>query len=320
MPALIRPMLAEPGPLPSDDSGWSYEVKWDGLRAILYVDGGRIRIVTRNDRTVTDSYPELRPIGEQLGTTSAVLDGEIVALDDAGRPSFGRLQQRMNVADASRARRLAERVPVTYMVFDVLYFDGHVLVDLPYDERRARLGAMALEGPHVAVPPAFSDVAGADVLRASREQGLEGVVAKWRAGPYRPGKRSRDWVKVKNFRTQGVVVGGYTAGAERRRGSIGALLLGIPEDGKLRYVGKVGTGFTDEELEELTGFLARLRRTTSPFTTRLPKPEEMAATWVRPSQVGEVRFSEWTADRRLRQASWRGLRPDKNAADVRVED
>ncbi|HYA67475.1 MAG TPA: non-homologous end-joining DNA ligase [Acidimicrobiales bacterium] len=320
MPTLIRPMLAEPGSLPSDDRGWSYEIKWDGLRAIVYVDGGRIRIVTRNDRTVTDSYPELRSIGERLGTTTAVLDGEIVAFDDAGRPNFGRLQQRMNVSDGRKARRLAERDPVSYMVFDVLYLDGHGLMDLPYDERRARLEALAIEDSHVAVPPAYNDVAGTDVLRASREQGLEGVVAKRRTSPYRSGKRSRDWLKVKNFRTQEVVIGGYTEGAGRRRGSIGALLLGVPEDRRLRYVGKVGTGFSGEDLDALDRLLAGLRRTTSPFATPLPRSDEMAASWVRPSQVGEVRFSEWTADGRLRQPSWRGLRPDKRADDVRVED
>ncbi|HUC38206.1 MAG TPA: non-homologous end-joining DNA ligase, partial [Acidimicrobiales bacterium] len=319
MPALVRPMLAEAGTLPAQDEGWSYEIKWDGLRAILYVEDADIRIVTRNDRVVTVAYPELRPIGEQIGSSRVVLDGEIVALDDIGRPSFGRLQQRMHVTDAAKARRLAEEFPVTYMAFDLLYLDGRMLLDLPYDERRAQLEAMAFDGLLMGLTPAFRDASGADVLWAAREQGLEGVVAKRRASAYKPGRRSRDWVKVKIFRTQEVVVGGYTEGTGRRRGSIGALLLGIPEGDRLRYVGKVGTGFTDEELDALGSRFAPIRQIASPFAQRLPAAHEARATWVRPSEVGEVSFSEWTTEGRLRQASWRGIRPDKSPSDVRIE-
>jgi len=152
MPELVRPMLAEPGALPTNDDGWSYEFKWDGLRAVLYVEGGRVRILTRNDHDVSDSYPELREIGERLGSTQAVLDGEIVALDDEGRPSFEALQRRMHVADSSRARRLADEVPVTFLAFDVLYVDGHLLLSATYDERRKVLAALSLDGPRSPSP------------------------------------------------------------------------------------------------------------------------------------------------------------------------
>ena len=316
MPELVRPMLAEPGALPTNDDGWSYEFKWDGLRAVLYVEGGRVRILTRNDHDVSDSYPELREIGERLGSTQAVLDGEIVALDDEGRPSFEALQRRMHVADSSRARRLADEVPVTFLAFDVLYVDGHLLLSATYDERRKVLAALSLDGPEVALPPAFDSAHGADVLHAARERGLEGVVAKRRDSPYRPGRRSGEWVKVKNFMTQEVVIGGYTEGRGRRNEGIGALLLGIPEGRTLRYVGKVGTGFTDEVLADLTRRLSKLRRTNSPFADPLPRAEQAAAHWVRPGLVGEVRFAEWTKAGRLRHPSWRGLRDDKKPAEV----
>ncbi|MHB1775604.1 MAG: non-homologous end-joining DNA ligase [Acidimicrobiales bacterium] len=319
MPALVRPMLCRTGGLPAPDEEWSFEFKWDGVRAVVYVDGGRVRITSRNDLDVTVSYPELRALGEALGSRPAVLDGEIIALDADGRPSFRMLQRRMHVGEAARARRLAARVPATYLVFDVLYLDGHRTTGLPYDERWSLLESLDLEGPAWATPPAFPGGPGADVLRAARERGLEGVVAKRRDAPYAAGRRSDRWVKVKNFRTQEVVIGGWTPGQGRRGGTIGALLLGIPSPSGLAYVGKVGTGFTDRLLADTAARLRPLTRTTSPFADPLPKAEVAGAVWVRPSLVGEVQFAEWTDDGRLRHPSWRGLRPDKAASEVAVE-
>lgn len=319
MPELVRPMLCQSGSLPADDDGWAFEFKWDGVRAIVYVEGGRVRITSRNDLDVSVSYPELRPLGEALGSRAVVLDGEIIALDAEGQPSFRMLQRRMHVAEAARAKRLSSQVPATFMAFDVLYLDGRSTMDRTYDERRRLLESLSLDGAAWATPPAFSGGPGADVLRAARERGLEGVVAKRRDSTYQPGRRSDRWVKVKNFRTQEVVIGGWTPGKGRRGGTIGALLLGVPAEGGLAYVGKVGTGFTEQLLADLSRRLRPLARARSPFDGPLPKAQVAGATWVRPTLVGEVRFSEWTGEGRLRQPSWRGLRPDKRPGDVVVE-
>jgi len=310
-------MLATPGRLP-EEGAWAFEFKWDGVRAIAYVDEGGIRLLSRNDRDVTVSYPELRAVGAPLGGRRAVVDGEIVAFDDGGRPSFGALQQRMHVIDPSKAERLAGQVPVAYLVFDVLFLDDAMTTQAPYRERRVLLEGLGLGGDHVAVPPSF-DGPGSEVMEASRRQGLEGVVAKRASSTYQPGRRSREWIKVKHARTQEVVVVGWAPGRGRRQGAVGALLLGLPDDGGITYAGRVGTGFTDAALRHLATLLAPLERTTSPVSGPVPSAQTADAHWVEPRLVGEVSFSEWTSDQRLRHPSWRGLRPDKDVADVTRE-
>jgi bifunctional non-homologous end joining protein LigD len=313
---LIRPMLATLGAeLPPEDGRWGYEMKWDGVRAILYVDGGRLRAMSRNDIDMIVSYPELGGLALPDGTRSAVLDGEIVALDESGRPSFEQLQGRMHVNDAKRATRLAETNPATYMVFDVLRLDGRSLLSSPYTKRREILDGLGLDGPHWKTPPYWAEN-GASILQAARDQQLEGVLAKQLDSHYYPGRRFPGWLKVKNLRTQEVVVGGWQPGEGRRAGTIGALLLGIPADKGLEYAGKVGTGFTDRSLRELGEMLEPLQQNDSPFITALPRKDEVGAIWVQPEVVGEVRFSEWTRDGRLRHPAWRGLRPDKGVSDV----
>ena len=319
VPQLIRPMLAVAGTMPEGDS-WSYEMKWDGLRAVTYVDGGRARVLTRNDREVLAQYPELRAMAEAMGSTQAVLDGEIVAFDEEGRPSFGRLQQRMHVTRSAALDRLREEVPIHYLIFDLLHLDGRSLLDEPLSERRRLLDSLGLAGDFWSTPGDFVGVDGEDILAASLAQGLEGVVAKRLDSRYLPGKRSDLWTKVKNFRTQEVVIAGWRAGEGRRAGTVGALLMGIHDDaGNLVYAGKVGTGFTDRILDELSTLLARLARKTSPFATDIPRADSKDVHWVTPSMVAEVRFGEWTGDGRLRHPSYRGLRPDKSAAEVRKE-
>ena len=321
MPRDIKPMLATLGPMPKDDDAWGYEFKWDGIRAVMYVDGGRIHVESRNGNDLTNSFPELRALGERLGSRRVILDGEIVAFDGHGRPSFQLLQPRIHAADATKAKRLAAEQPVVYVVFDVLYLDGSSLLSLPYAERRTRLEGLGLatkSTEHWTVSPKF-DGPGIDVLAASKAQGLEGVVAKRLDSPYLPGRRSPTWTKIKNLLTQEVIIGGWTPGEGNREGRLGSLLLGLPTDGGLQYIGQVGTGFTASILDDLAERLDARRSDHDPFVTSVPRRYESIARWVEPTLVGEVSFSEWTKDDRLRQPSWRGLRDDKGPEEVRRE-
>jgi bifunctional non-homologous end joining protein LigD len=204
------------------------------------------------------------------------------------------------------------------VIFDLLHHDGTSLLQQSYDERRTQLLALGLSGPSWQSPPMLRG-SGEALLQASREYGLEGLIAKRRSARYRPGARSADWRKIKNIRTQEVVVGGWKPGNGRRAGTIGSLLLGIPDPDGLRFVGHVGTGFSDAVLRELTAELHRIERHTSPFAGELPRSETKDAHWVTPRLVGEVAFGEWTDDGRLRHPAWRGLRPDKAPDDVTVE-
>ena len=316
---LVRPMLASPGalPPPEQEQRWAFEMKWDGIRAVVYLDRGDLRVLTRNDREVAATYPELAGLAHQLRDRRMIVDGEVVAFDEAGRPSFGELQARMHVRAPGRA--LLDRVPVSLLVFDLLHVDGTSLVGAPYDERRAALEGLDLAGDRWAVPPAF-DGHGAEALAASKAQGLEGVLAKRHDSVYLPGRRSPHWIKVKHVRMQEVVVGGWSPGAGRRQGGIGSLLLGVPDqDGRLVYAGHVGTGFSDRVLADLGTRLRAAERSTSPFADEVPRAHAKDAHWVTPRLVGEVTFSEWTRDGRMRHPSWRGLRPDKDPQDVRRE-
>ena len=309
-------MLATPGELPAPEleDRWAFEMKWDGVRAMVYLDGAVVRVLTRNDREVASTYPELRGLGAALGDTTAVLDGEIVALDASGRPSFAELQARMHVQQPSAA--LLAQVPVTLLVFDVCQLGSDLLLRLPYDDRRAVLEGLGVDGPRWATPPAFSGD-GAAALEASGSQGLEGVLAKRRDSVYEPGRRSRSWVKVKHVRMQEVVVCGWQPGAGRRSGGIGSLLLGVHDDqGRLVYAGHVGTGFTEWMLDDLLGRLRPLERKTSPLAHEVPRAQVKDARWVSPRLVGEVAFGEWTRDGRMRHPVWRGLRPDKTVDEV----
>ena len=320
LPELLRPMMAVARPeLPADESAYGYEFKWDGVRAVVYVEGGRPRVLSRNDRDVTGSYPELRALAEALGSRQVVLDGEIVTFGPDGRPSFAALQQRMHVTSASAVRRLVSDVPVTFLAFDVLHLDGHPTLDLPYRERRELLDSLELSGPRWQTPPWFPGD-GSAVLAASQQQGLEGVVAKRLDSRYSPGKRSDCWLKIKHRRMQEVVVGGWKPGQGRRTGVIGSLLLGVhDDDGQLVYAGHVGTGFSERDLRRLSQQLADLETDASPFDGAVPREHARDAHWVRPELVGEVVFAEWTRDGRLRHPSWRGLRPDKDPQEVTRE-
>ena len=306
MPEQLKPMLARAGSLPVRDAGWAFEVKWDGVRALAYSEPGRLRLESRNGNDITASYPELRPLNRALSSHHAILDGEIVAFDEHGRPSFGRLQSRMHVSSDSAARRRSKEVPVAYVIFDLLWLDGHPLLALPYGERRARLAELGLEGPAWRTPEHVVGN-GAAMLEASLRNGLEGVVAKKLDSLYDPGRRSPCWLKVKNVRREDVVVGGWVPGAGKRTDRIGALLVGVEQDGALRYAGRVGTGFTEAELDRLSEVLQR--RADSPFAAGTAKPPR-GSVFVEPTRVAEVEFTEWTSDGMLRHPSYKGLREE----------
>ncbi|HEY5010663.1 MAG TPA: non-homologous end-joining DNA ligase [Acidimicrobiales bacterium] len=316
MPEHVRPMLALAAAIPQKDAGWAYEFKWDGVRALVYVDAGRVRAFTRNDKSLMSTFPELREIGLFLGSRSAILDGEIVALDKDNRPSFSTLAKRLHVVSKTEVERLRVSIPASFFAFDLLYLEGRSLMSRSYDERRAALDSLKLTGETFATPPSITNIPGPKLLDISRERGLEGVVIKRRASTYSPGSRAGDWIKVKNFFTQEVVIGGWTEGKGERDGSLGALLLGIPSDQGLEYVGKVGTGFTASTRKELLARLKPLARKSNPFAEPLSRAESLVAHFVRPTLVGEVQFAEWTPDGNLRQPSWRGLRSDKGPKEV----
>lgn len=305
-------MSAVAGELPTGE-GWLFEFKWDGVRTLVEWDGARLRLWSRNGNDVTDGYPELAGLGAALGTEPAVLDGEIVALDENGRPSFGLLQQRMHVRGGAVAR-LAVEVPVHLFLFDVVRFAGHDLAGLPLTERRRVLDDLDLEGPAWRVPPSFRDD-GAVVLAAAEQLGLEGVVAKRLSSTYEAGRRSNHWRKVKLVRHDEFVVGGFTEGTGRRRSTFGALLLGAHDrDGRLAYVGSVGTGLSDAELTGLRAELdSMVAATGDPFEAG---PDRPPATFVRPHIVVEVAYAGWTRDQALRHPSYMGVRIDRPAADV----
>jgi bifunctional non-homologous end joining protein LigD len=316
MPERIAPMLARAGPLPSRDAEWMYEFKWDGIRAITSVENGRVRAMSRGAKDLTSGFPELQELSVALGDRSAVLDGELVAFDDAGRPSFGRLQHRLNLTSSAVIGRRAAEIAVSYLVFDLLALDGQSLLDVRYDERRARLESLDLSSPAVTTPPVFRDVRGSDVLAAAAAAGLEGVVAKRRDSRYRPGERATGWVKIKLVKTQEVVIAGWTDGEGERAGSLGALLLGVYEAGVLRYAGKVGTGFDAAARRDLLAALRPLAVTASPFQGEPGPAAGEPPHFVRPDLVGEVSYGEWTAAGHLRHPSWRGLRPEREPVEV----
>jgi bifunctional non-homologous end joining protein LigD len=317
----LAPMLATLGDVGDidDESEWAFEMKWDGIRAITTVSNGALRVVSRNGNDMTASYPELRQLAELLRDDDAVLDGEIVALNKAGRPDFGDLQTRMKLTKPADVERAMKRTAVHYMVFDLLEVNGESLVSRGYDSRRHALEAL-LSPPAsgaIQVPPTFTGGLD-DAIASSRELGLEGVMAKERDGRYAAGLRSHSWIKIKHHRTQEVVVGGWRPGNGRRAGTVGSLLIGVADNDTFRYIGRVGTGFSDRDLDELRGlFTARAR--TTPSLTDVPAVDARDAHWVRADLVGEVEFAEWTSTGRLRQPRWRGWRTDKAPSDVRRE-
>jgi len=315
-PESVVPMLAKLSKLPANDDGWAAEVKWDGVRAIAYCRPGRLELQSRNLNDVRAQYPEVKGISRQLGARDAVLDGELVAFDEEGRPSFERLQQRIHQTSESVVRRRMKSHPVTYVIFDLLYLEGHNLISEPYSRRRELLEGLKLAGESWQTP-AYSTGHAEELLEASAKHKLEGIVLKRLDSRYAPGKRNGSWLKVKNLGRQEFVIGGWQEGEGRRSNRLGSILLGyFDQQGELRYAGKVGTGFSDRDLDELLQRLRPLARKSNPFAARRGPRQ---ARYVEPELVAEIEFRELTAEGMVRHGSFKGLREDKPAKEVGVE-
>ncbi len=317
MPDRLEPMTAKLArSIPREQEKYGFEFKWDGVRAVLYADGGRVRLLSRSLEDVTARYPELRELGLAIGAREMVLDGEIIAVEPSGRPSFELLQGRMGLTSEADIRRRMKEIPVAYVIFDVLYLDGHSTMGLAYSERRRLLDGLALKGRFWQTPPHTAGE-GEATLAASRQLGLEGVMAKRLDSSYAAGRRSDAWLKVKNNQGQELVIGGWVPGEGSRSGRVGALLVGYRENGVLVYAGKVGTGFTDKMLDRLAALLAPLRRDSSPFGAGVAPPR--GSIFAEPALVGEFAFTEWTRTGQLRHPSFKGLRDDKDPNTITRE-
>ncbi|MEV5986706.1 non-homologous end-joining DNA ligase [Streptomyces sp. NPDC052051] len=315
---LIAPMLATPGALPpaGQDERWAYETKQDGQRVVVYLPGdGTVELRARSGEVITNAYPELHALGGALGAVPAILDGEVVALDERGRGDFQRLQSRMGLAQSpALAARRATQTPVHLVLFDVMFLRRR-LTALPYLRRRQTLEGLALTGPYWSTPGALVGH-GAQALQATRDNGLEGLVCKKVDSVYEAGVRSRSWIKIRNAQTVDVIVGGWLPGRGRLSGLPGALLVGQREAGRLRYVGRVGTGWSEDERAELGRLLLATESHTCPFD---PEPRMPEVHWVLPRLVGEVRYVSRTRSGRLRHPSWLRLRPDLAPEDAAAD-
>ncbi|GAC67061.1 ATP-dependent DNA ligase [Gordonia soli] len=305
-----RPMLATDDTIDNlDGRDWAFEGKWDGYRILLRYIGGDFRLTSRSGIDMTADFPELRSVADELGLLDVVLDGEVVAVDSTGRTNFTLLAAR-NHADEDYALKL--------LLFDILYLNGSSLIRTPWAQRRELLDELApafRDSDYAEIPPLL-DGPGRRAVEQSTERNLEGVVAKRRSSTYQQGRRSANWRKHKNWSDIEVVIGGYRPGRGNRSSTIGSLLLGLPEETGLRYVGRVGTGFTDAQLRALAEELEPLVIRTCPFLDKLDRPVASSAVWVLPKLVGEVRFMDWTTTGHLRHPSWRGIRRDKLPGDL----
>jgi bifunctional non-homologous end joining protein LigD len=317
MPERIEPMLARLADrLPDDDDEYAYEFKWDGVRGIYLYRPGEVRIQARTGADHTRRYPELRKLGEELGAREVILDGEIVALDERGVPRFERLQRRIGLTSDTDIRRAMKEVPAVYMIFDLLYLDGHRLTGLPYLERRTMLKELGLKGPNWQTPD-HQVGGGRDMLDAAERNQLEGVMAKRTDSVYEEGRRSSAWLKVKHHLRQELVIGGWQEGEGKRAGLPGALLVGYWDGDDFVYAGKVGTGFTEEMLRKLKKMMDPIERPTPPFTRgRVPTARTH---FVEPRLVAEFEFTEWTSAGQMRAPVFKGLRDDKDPRQVTKE-
>lgn len=319
MPQTLAPMLAVMGTMPDEPDAYAFEYKWDGVRAIAFFDRDRLRLLSRNQLDITFRYPELSALADALAGQRVILDGEIVALDDAGRPSFAQLQKRMHVADRAAIRRLSKSVPIWYVLFDILHFDGRSTMSLPYADRREILESTTLGGPFWQITPAHVGQ-GKEMLEAARQNQLEGLIAKRLDSVYEPGRRSPAWLKIKIVQRQEFVVGGWID-QQGDPSRVGSLLIGYYDcadarkrDAKLHFAGGIGTGFTDAEHARLMSLLRRHEVKQSPFAERIAKAA--VAHYVMPTLVAEIEYRRWPAGGQVQQGAYKGLRSDKPARQI----
>jgi len=311
----IKPMKATSGELPTGDD-WLYEIKWDGMRIIAFIDEDGLRLQTTNLIDATVRFPELTSLPEEFeGIDSLILDGELVAAGADGQPSFGRMQERMHIADPVEARRRAIDNPVTFVIFDLLHLNGNDTHTLPFVDRRRLLDQLVEPGEHWRLTDVHED-GGAELLEIVIDRGLEGLIAKLGTSRYIEGKRTPSWRKVKPRRRQEFVVGGWAAGKEGRAGSIGSLLLGYYDGDALRHCGSVGSGLNVESIAHWQSIIDETSIDHSPFDGPVPPTMGRSFHWVDPRHVVEVAFGEWTADGHLRHPSYLGHRVDKDPRDV----
>lgn len=313
LPATVAPMLATGGVLPVDVDRYAFEYKWDGVRALSLIDGKTIKLLSRNGLDITFKYPELHPLAKALGGRRAIIDGEIVALDDVGRPSFARLTHRMQISSPAAVKRVIHSDPVWYVLFDVLWIDGQWVTGRPLHERRALLEELTIEGPSWQTSPSHIGE-GANMLDTARSHGLEGIMAKRLDSEYLPGRRSSDWLKIKIVHGQEFVIGGWVPEHSTTADRVGSMLLGYYDcDRKLRYAGRVGTGLNTAWHAKLTSQFAKLCQTASPFADKVPRA---GVEFLNPKLIAEIEFRRWPDDGLVQQGSFKGLRTDKKAIDV----
>jgi bifunctional non-homologous end joining protein LigD len=316
MPLHVEPMLALPFEMPNNAEDYAFEYKWDGIRALYYWDGTRVRIESRNKLDMTHRWPELIKLGETFGAIAAILDGEIVALDTLGRVSFGLLSSRMHLPSSPTARQMSF-APVVFMIFDILYLQDHVLMPLSYTHRRAVLEDLNLSSETWQIPPSHGENPAA-MLEAAIQNGMEGLVAKRLDSAYLPGRRTEAWLKIKPVKRQEFVIGGWIPIRGSANRGVGALLVGFCDRSRrLVFAGKVGTGFTDAARKDLEERFKPIARNGSPFATAAPSK---GVKFVEPRMVAEVEFYEWTSDGKLRHPSFKGLRADKDPREIVRED
>ncbi|MFN2462897.1 MAG: non-homologous end-joining DNA ligase [Candidatus Dormibacteria bacterium] len=317
-PTRIAPMLATPAREPFDDAAWSYEIKLDGFRTLALVRRGKVKLLSRRGVDATRQFPELSQLAFLCRSDDLVLDGEVVALDEDGLPSFGRLQERTGWKGGSSGHSPHASIPIVYYVFDLLHDSGHSLAEVPLEERRRLLRTRLLDGPSVRLLDSFGGEDGGLLFQLVRQQGQEGVVAKRLVSRYQPGKRSRDWLKIKAVRDQACAVVGYTPPGGGRR-HFGSLALAVVDDDGLTYAGQVGSGFDERTLAKILSELAPGAIGGAPSGLRNHAAAPAGVTWVEPELVCLVKYNEWTRERLLRQATFLGVRDDLTIEDCRRE-
>jgi bifunctional non-homologous end joining protein LigD len=297
----ISPMLAYPSD-PFNSARHLFEIKWDGTRCLLFKQGDDIRLQNRRLEIITHRYPELRVLAKQIEAQNAILDGELVVLA-GGLTDFGKLQQREHLADPTKILLLSQKIPVTYVAFDIIFLNGDKLMALPLFDRKERLSGILRESPHL-IASRYVQEHGQAYFQKAVSQGLEGIMAKTLTGPYLIGRRSRLWLKIKPRQVKECAVIGYTKGAGARRDTFGALLLATPEPPGWKYRGKVGSGFSEADLKELTARLQGLTTATSP----LPHPPQIRGVkWFRPELWVRVSFQEETSRGHFRAPVFMGM-------------